>query len=411
MDGEQIVSNILILDTGKEWGGGTNSLLELLKRIDRKKYRLSVLFYDNCKRGKDSDIKSEIEKLGLDFLLLPQTKQTALIKIIKELGRASLFFSKELKQRFIYFIDYQSRIKRNAKRIADILINQNMDLLYMNNQPSSNLEGILASEMTNVPVLQHSRIETELKPWEVRAANKILSKIICVSAGVKSALVKRGIDPTKCIVVHNGIDPETTPLISSQDIKKRWGISDGDFIIGAVGSLIKRKRINDLIEALPVIIQRAPCPVKCLILGDGPEKASLLKLVKSRKLESSVIFTGFQSDAISYCNIMDIFTMTSEKEGLPRVILEAMLMGKPVIAARISGVEELIENNKTGLLFKKHDTTELAGAVLKMMSDDQLRHNIGRSARVHVMENYSIKKYTDGVQTVIDDVLERNNAK
>ena len=86
--------NILILDTGKEWGGGTNSLLELLKRVNKKTYSFIVLFYVNYKKGDDSCIKTEIEKLGIEFLLLKQENPPFPTKILKEIVRILCFFSK-----------------------------------------------------------------------------------------------------------------------------------------------------------------------------------------------------------------------------------------------------------------------------------------------------------------------------
>lgn len=85
------MQRILVLDTGKEWGGGTNSLLELLKRIDRGKYHFTALFYNNYKKGNESDIKTEIEKLGIDFILSERKKQPILAKVLKESGRLFLF--------------------------------------------------------------------------------------------------------------------------------------------------------------------------------------------------------------------------------------------------------------------------------------------------------------------------------
>ena len=244
---------ILILDTGKEWGGGTNSLLELLKRIDKNKYHFTVLFYNNYKKGCESDIKTDIEKLGIEFLTLEQKKQSVLVKTAKELSRLIFFFSRRLKRYFVFLIDYHFRIKQNAEKILELLKDLKIDLLYMNNQPSSNLEGIIASKITGIAALQHSRIETTLNSFEVKAANLWLKKMICVSEGVKNNFIRQGVDKSKCVVVYNGIDSKTVPRLSPKDIRKTWGISDNEIVIGTVGSLIKRKQIKGLVEAMAVI--------------------------------------------------------------------------------------------------------------------------------------------------------------
>ena len=396
---------ILILDTGKEWGGGANSLLELLKRIDKSKYHFTALFYNNYKKDAESDIKTEIEKLGMDFLILEQRKQPVIVKIAKELSRLTFSPSKRLKRYFVFLIDYHFRIKQNAEKISELLKKLRIDLLYMNNQPSSNLEGIIASKMTEVPALQHSRIETTLNSFEVKAVNLWLKKMICVSEGVKNSFVRQGVDKSKCVVVYNGIAIETVPNASRQDIRKMWGISDKDILIGAVGSLIKRKRIIDLIVAIAMVVNRSEHPVKCMVIGKGPEKENLMVKVKERTLDSRIIFTGFQSDAISYINALDIFVMPSEKEGLPRVILEAMLMGKPVIASDITGPSELVVDGETGFLVPVGKTETIAGAILRLIENPILRERMGEKAKERIIRNFPVEKYVNDVENVFAEVL------
>ncbi|MEM3369882.1 MAG: glycosyltransferase family 4 protein [Candidatus Micrarchaeia archaeon] len=400
--------NILILDTGKEWGGGTNSLLELLKRIDKNRYHFIALFYNNYKKGYESDIKSEIEKLGIEFLLLEQKKQPAILKILKELFRILFFFNKNLKKYMIFLIDYQFRIKTNAKRIAQILKDLKIDLLYMNNQPSSNFEGIIASKITGIPALQHSRKETKLNCFEIKATNLWLKKMICVSYGVKDAFVKQGIHAEKCVVVHNGIDPETKPSISPFEIRKKLGISEDDILIGVVGSLIKIKRIIDLIDAFYILTYQTKNSVKCIIVGEGPEKDSLIEYAKKRKIQEKIIFTGFQSNAISYINAMDIFVLTSEKEGLPRVILEAMLMGKPVVASNVTGPAELVIDGETGFLVPVRHPEIFANCILKLIKNPELRKQMGEKARKRAIEKFSIEKYIAGVENILKECLIEN---
>ncbi len=405
MTGNNKILNILVLDTGKEWGGGTNSLLELLKRVNKKKYIFSVLFYVNYEKGNDSCIKTEIEKLGIEFLLMERDNPSFPAKILKEIVRILFFFSKSIQKRLIFYIDYRSRIRKDAKRISATLINRKIDLIYMNNQMSSNLEGILASEMTSIPSLQHARIETTLNPAEVKASNRTLSKIICVSEGVKSNFVMHGINDSKCVVVHNGINIETKPLVPSREIKAKLGITDTDIVIGTVGSLIKRKRVKDLIEILHIIMTTTDYSVKCLITGEGPERDNLVNLAKKKKLYDNIIFTGFQIDAVSYINVMDIFVMTSSKEGLPRVILEAMLMGKPVVASNITGVSELLHDGENGMLIPLGNTDKFAGSILGLIKDPELRKTMGGNAHKSIVDNFSIEKYINGVETVFAEIL------
>ncbi|MBI5048350.1 MAG: glycosyltransferase family 4 protein [Deltaproteobacteria bacterium] len=420
---------VLILDTGKEWGGGTNSLIELLKRlvpegsnrgIDRGKYYFTASFYNNYKKGNESDIKTEIEKLGIDFLLLEQNKQAVVSKLLKEASRLIFFFSKKLKKHFIFLTDYHFRIKPNSKSIADTLKRLKINLIYMNNQPSSNIEGILAARALNIPCLQHSRIGVELNQFEVDAVNNWLTKMICVSRGVKEMFVKHGVGTGKCEVVYNGIDPNVKPATAASEVRRKWGIKDDEIVIGTVGSLIKRKRICDLIEAVAKLqLQDArfkmqdlksetynlKLSLKCMIVGDGPERENLQKEVLQKGLKEKVIFAGFQNDAISYINAMDIFALPSEKEGLPRVILEAMLMEKPVVACDVIGPSELVIDGETGFLVPVNVIDAFADALSKLAVSDDLRRRMGEKGRIRVIERFAIDRYVNGVSAIFEEVL------
>lgn len=399
------IYDILILDTGKEWGGGTNSLIELLKRIDRKKYNFTVLFYYNYNKGNDSNIQKEIEKLGIKFVLLPQKSQAIFIKIIKEVSRILFFYSKKIKKIIIFWIDYFYKIKPNAKRIAKIIKDLKIDLLYMNNQPSSNLEGIIASKITGIPSVLHCRVEPVLNFFEAKLTNSSVNKIICVSAGVKNELIKQNINTEKCIVVYDGIDIAVLPKQSLQTIRKKIEASEKEIAIGTVGSLMKRKKISDLIEVFSIVRSKIDNEIKLIIVGEGPEKENLVELAKRKNLINDIIFTGFQNDAISYINAFDIFVMTSDKEGLPRVILEAMLMAKPVVASNIPGISELVINGETGFLVPPKNPEAFAEKILFLINNPDLRKQIGEKGRERVINHFSIERYVRGVEKVFEEVL------
>jgi len=225
---------------------------------------------------------------------------------------------------------------------------------------------------------------------------------------VKNSFVRQGIDKSKCVVVHNGIAIETVPNASRQDIRKMWGISDENILIGAVGSLIKRKRINDLIEAFAELYSKFKIQnskFKIMVIGDGTERENLQKEVLEKRLQDKVVFTGFQSDAISYINALDILVMASEKEGLPRVILEAMLMGKPVIACDIAGPSELIVDGETGFLVPVGQTKAIANAMLSLTKDSALRDQMGEKAKERVTRNFPVEKYANSVNKIFEELI------
>jgi hypothetical protein len=174
----------LLLDTGKEWGGGTNSMIELLKRIDRSRFEVSAVFYHNYARGSDSNLRHELAAIGIPLQILRSLNQPLWAKLAKELARGLLAWHRAWRQRAVFAIEMAWRIRPNARRLAAVLNQGGYHLLYMNNQPSSNLEGYLAAELAGVPVVQHCRIDATLNPIEISLANRVARRMICVSDGV-----------------------------------------------------------------------------------------------------------------------------------------------------------------------------------------------------------------------------------
>ncbi|MBI1912995.1 MAG: glycosyltransferase family 4 protein [Deltaproteobacteria bacterium] len=396
------MKKILILDTGKEWGGGTNSLIELLKRIDRGRFMFSALFYTNYKMGSGSNIKAELEKLGVEFILLERSEKRFYFKAAKEAIRPFLVLSPQLKKRFIFNLDYKSRIIPDSERIAKVLSHGGFDLLYMNNQPSSNLEGILAAKLLKLPCIQHSRVEVKLNSVEADAVNRWVSKVICVSKGVEDSLLASGVNQDRCTVVYNGIDSRVKAKRGPEEIRKELGVRKGSLLIGTVGSLVKRKRINLFIEAFAQLKRK---DIFCAVVGEGPEMDNLKESCVRLGIKDRVIFTGFSADAISYINAFDLFVMPSEKEGLPRVILESMLMGKPVVAFDVVGTRELAVNDSTGILVKEENAEALASAIEAALGNTNKMRSMGEAGRKRVTESFGIERYIDGVSRVFEEVL------
>lgn len=396
--------HILILDTGKEWGGGTNSLLELLKRIDREVFQFTGVFYHDYQKGKESTIRTELGKMGIPFILLKQEEQPAMAKFLKELFRTVFFFSRNLRRHFVFLVDYHVRIKPNAGRIGELLKNLKADLLYLNNQPSSNLEGLVAAQQAGIPVIQHARSNAVLLPLEVKLVNRNITSMICVSKGLKENYTKQGIREDIVTVVHNGIDITRGPEIPSEEILRDLKTGKDEVVIGMVGSLIKRKGFDVFIRALDHL-KNADAHFKGVIIGDGPEKERLTRLADRLGLAEKIVFTGFKADGLSYINALDILVLSSPQEGLPRVILEAMLLEKPVVVSDIPGPSELVVHNETGFLAPAGQPNAFADCLRRLIDDPGIRKQMGKKGRERVIGHFSIERYVQGVGSVFEEVL------
>jgi glycosyltransferase involved in cell wall biosynthesis len=396
-----MASRILLFDSGKEWGGGTNSMIELLKRIDRSRFAVTPLFFDNYARGRESDLRQSLAEIGLQLELLPRRQQPLWAKIAKELARGLMAWSPRLKSGLVFQIEKAWRIKPDARRIADVLKAGKYDMLYLNNQPSSNLEGLLAAEMVEVPVVQHCRIEATLNVNETNTLNRVVCRVICVSHGVAESLIAQGVDSTRCSVVLNGVDGRLLLPITDV-VRHQPGLANASVVVGTIGSLVPRKGVLSLLAALQSIPDSS---VLGLIVGDGPQRKALESESENLGIADRVVFAGFQREPLEYLAAMDIFCLLSAREGLPRVILEAMLLGKPVIATDIPGSRELVRHGESGFLVLPGDKNALTTALTRLIADKELRTKMGQRGREIVLANYSIERYVQGVEQIFDEAL------
>lgn len=391
---------ILLLDTGNEWGGGTNSMFELLKRIDRTRFDVTCCFYKDYKKGKSGRLLSEeLADIGIPLIVLPSRKQPLWAKLAKEVARGLLSWSGRLKKRAVLAIEMQWRIKPRVAALKLLLAEGSYDLLYMNNQPSSNLEGYLAAKAAGLPVVQHCRSTPALQVAEVSLVNRLATRIICVSQGVADVLAAQHVAESRLRVVHNAIDCRATlPLPAG------LGGLKGRLVIGTVGRLTGLKSVDHLIQAT-ARLRQGGVPVLCLVVGEGEQRNALEQLASSLGVADAVRFVGFQSVPLAWVQAIDVCVLCSTKEGLPRVVLEAMLAGKPVVGSDVTGTRELVVHEETGLLYAYGDVAALTASLHRLLSDADLRQSMGEAGRQRVAERYSIEAYVAGVMTVLDEAV------
>lgn len=401
---------IMLLDNGREWGGGTNSMLELLKRIDRDAFDITCCFYHNYTRGNGETIESVLNAINIPVIFIPQRKQPAWAKLAKEAARALLFFSRRLKKEAVDAIDARWRVLPNASKLRALLQQGRYDTLYMNNQPSTNVEGYVAARGLDISVVQHCRIEPLMNSRLVKMVNDGCDAVIAVSHGVNQTLRASGVDASRCFTVSNAIDTHQ-PLPDRATVRQRLNLPADAFIFGTIGSLILRKSNHHVLQALSHFKQACPdANWKMIVVGDGPEAGPLRQQAERENILDRVIFTGFQNNALDYLAAFDVFILASRSEGLPRVVLEAMLVNTAVAGSRVVGTEELISHNDTGLLFEYGDVAQLTQHLITLWQDQALRQRLTHAASTRVRAQYAIENYVKGVEAILKSVTRKKHA-
>lgn len=232
--------------------------------------------------------------------------------------------------------------------------------------------------------------------------------VVCVSEDLLERVRNLGVPDERLTLVPNAIDerrfcrqyaPGASPL------RRRHGVPPGHGIIGAVGRLSAEKAFNNLIRATHALI-REGLDVALWIAGTGDGRDDLQRLIEHLGLEDRVRLLGFVSDTIELYHAMDLFVLSSLREGLPNVVLEAMAMGVPVVATRVAGVPRLIRDGETGLLCRPGQVDELAGAMRRALADEPLSRRLGRAGRTVIENEFSFRKRMATIRSIYDRLLE-----
>jgi colanic acid/amylovoran biosynthesis glycosyltransferase len=221
-----------------------------------------------------------------------------------------------------------------------------------------------------------------------------LQEIVANNKNLSSKLSKEQLQ-AKIEIVRCGIDVDHFSPLAQRP-------KSGKCTILAVGRLVEKKGYPYLIEACKRLVDKG-YEFDCFIIGDGPQSALLTQMIEENDLGHCVHLEGvvFQEGLTDYLIRADIITLpcvvaqNNDMDGIPNSLMEGMAMGIPALSTTISGIPELIEDDKTGLLVPPNDAAALADALAKLMSDPALRERLGAAGRVKVMTEYEIQKNTE----------------
>jgi glycosyltransferase involved in cell wall biosynthesis len=235
-------------------------------------------------------------------------------------------------------------------------------------------------------------------------------KVICVSQDLYEACLRMGVPDEACVLLENGIDTESYARRRAQaDAKRGLGVPSERLLIGAVGRLSAEKGFANLICAADRLLASG-ADVELWIAGDGDRRHELQSLVERLGRTGRVRLLGFQSDVKPLFEAMDVFALSSIREGLPNVVLEAMALEVPVVATRVAGVPKLIEHGRNGWLAASPGVDDLAHALAAVLGDAQLRRALAQEGRRTVETSYSFAARVQKLAALYDSLLRRRAA-
>jgi glycosyltransferase involved in cell wall biosynthesis len=283
---------------------------------------------------------------------------------------------------------------------------------------SANIIARLIYKFSKIPVIcdlhGNSFHEGRFRNWLDRRTVGYCSKIIAVSDSVKDAYLKNIIEQSnravasKLMVIKNGIDVESlrANALDSPVTKEEFGL-DNCFVVGAVGRLEPLKSYDVLIKAFAKFLGSG-AKAKLCIVGDGSQKPALHDLVRVLKIEQSVIFVGYRSDAYKFYPIFDCFALSSRSEGLSIALLEAMAFGLPVITTHLGLDHDVIKHGVNGFLVAPGDTYSYALAINTLYKSPERTRLMGARNSDLVSSNFSIESVIAEYQKAYLKILSKN---
>lgn len=307
---------------------------------------------------------------------------------------------------FEYYFDYRSprfsyRRYRSFVREGMRLVRTHDIRLLHANSAAPNQFLVPVARFAGLPLLAHLHINY-LRRSRYACLLHMATRIVGVSRDVAADFLRDGMAPDRIRVIYNGIDFARFDVPRNADIRLELGIPADATIILAVGSLIRRKGQDILLQALYRL--GASCRAHLLIASDGPERAHLERLTTELGLQAQVHFLGYYRNLPDLYRACDIVVLASRADAFGLVLAEAGYFSRPVVSTAVGGIPEVIADGSTGLLVPPDDPGALAGALSRLLADPEYRRALGGAARQRVERLFSVERMAACFQDTYEEL-------
>ena len=252
------------------------------------------------------------------------------------------------------------------------------------------------------------RLYNQLDRWSLRGADRVVAVCEAFAADLRA----RGVGGERIMVRHNSISPlPPADPGAVTELREKLGIPAGAVVWLAVGRMSPEKGHADLLEAIAALQRDAAMPdFRLVLVGDGPDRKRVQDLRKKLLRPAQVILAGSTSKVPLYYALADALVLPSHSEGSPKVLLEGMISGLPIVATRVGGVPELAEDGATALLVPARDIPAMSGRMRELSLNRELRIRLGARARQWALAHYSPEQHVDSIFRLYQSALESRAA-
>lgn len=280
------------------------------------------------------------------------------------------------------------------------------DLVHLHSGRAAWLGGVAAWSLA-LPALATRRMDRRVRRgWRTRFLyGRALRRTVAISDAVARCLAEGGVADASIRVVPSAVDPEALHRrLDRRETRRRLGLGDDADCLLAAASLHERKGLDVLLEALARLARRERRPT-LWIAGEGPQRTALERLAAARGLARQVRLLGARDDVPELLVACDVFVAPSRREGLGIAALEAMALGRPLVASRVGGLAESVLDEATGLLVPPGDADALASALERLLDDRALAERLGAAGPQRVRERYGPEAMVDGYERTYAEIL------
>ena len=378
---------VLVLIKGLGLGGAERLLVDSLPFLDRSRFDYHVAYLLPWKRF----LVPELESAGIPVHCLGGMWNSS------EGSQASSWEAVAL-------------LPQALRRLLMLQRRERFDVIQAD-LPVAGILARVAGRLSSVPVVytEHNLQERyhSVTRWANAATYAWNRRVLAVSGEVAESIGRRGlVVRTRVVTLMNGVPVEQVRAEAAQghDVRRELNIPEDHLVVGTVAVLRSQKRLTDWFQVAARVAAERP-HVTFLLVGGGPLEAEVRTLVESLGLSPRVRMPGFRADGRRLMGTMDVFLMTSEFEGLPIALLEAMTLGKPVVSTRVGGIPEVVETGVTGLLAPVGALDELTSSVTRLLDDASLRTRLGAAGAAKVESEYHVQRRVRAIENLYDEVL------
>jgi glycosyltransferase involved in cell wall biosynthesis len=383
---------IAILDHSPDLGGAEVATLTLLRNMDRSRFDATVVL------PSDGPFSKALEKIGvsLTIIRLPM----GLIRLKRGRAFHSFFL---LLASFFYLQYYLLRLCIYLKR--------NRFQLVLTNTVKAHLYGSIAARLCSIPLVWRFHdilVSPDFSPLLIRIivffGNLFPKRILAVSRTAQDHLLNCGVESGKTEVIFNAAADERSGMGQGpSDIRQEYGLEEGVKLVGCIGRIVPQKGQKVLLSAIPEVLRRYP-DIFFLIVGDiflkeEAYKNELLEIIRRYGIEEKVKLTGFRPDITHVMGSLDAVVFPSiAPEAFPLSVLEAMSLGKPVVASDIGGVREMIEDRVSGFLVEPGQPEQITERIVFLFEHPEVSDQIRRKAKEVARQDFSLKNYVSSIE-------------